>query len=222
MVNKNPIYILKEVFDVEKAFVLGYNKEALLEYYKEKALKCRRCPLYKTRNRLVFGWGNPYSGVMAIGEAPGVDENRIGKPFVGKAGTFLAEAMEKAGIDRERDLYITNVLKCIPLAFPGSRKIRPPKKEEIRACSYFLEKQIQIIKPRLILAMGGFALSYLLQREVKITANIGQIFEIKDGIKVFPVFHPSKIIREDKEKVRKHYVEDLKKFKSLIEELKES
>src|SRR3989338_9275653 len=129
-----------------------------LESLKQEALNCRRCGLHKTRLNVVFGSGNPKAALMFIGEAPGEDEDIQGMPFVGRAGQLLTKIIEAMGLER-KDVYIANILKCRP---PNNRM---PLPSEILACEENLKKQIEIIKPKVICALGKFASQTLLRTE---------------------------------------------------------
>ena len=232
---KDPrVLIWREVLGFDRVWLPDSNKKLKLFLLEQQASKCKKCPLFRTREKFVFGWGNPYSGIMAVGEAPGPDEDKLGKPFVGRAGEFLNYALKEAGIDRERDLYIANVLKCIPVELAtgtngnpvallnkyGKKSFRAPNKAEIAACSEWLESQIFIIKPRFILAMGNPSVRYFLGDKVNITAVLGTPRKIRDGsITVFPVLHPSYIIRKKNPDLEKLYIQQLKNFKELVSEL---
>ncbi len=232
---KDPrVLILREVLGFEKVWIPQGNREYKLFLLEKTSEKCKNCPLHRTRGKFVFGWGNPYSGIMAVGEAPGPDEDRLGKPFVGRAGEFLNYALKEAGIDRERDLYLANVLKCIPVELSvnsngtqipvlnkyGKKTFRPPKLEEVNACSKWLEAQIKIIKPKFILAMGNPAVQYFLGRGVNVTSVLGEARKIRNGlITVFPVMHPSYIVRKKSQELESLYIQHLKKFRDLVGKL---
>lgn len=149
---------------------------------------CRRCSLCSLRTNLVFGEGNPRAELVFVGEAPGGDEDREGRPFVGRAGQLLTRIINAMGMKRE-DVYICNILKCRP---PGNRG---PEPAEIAACEPFLIRQIQAVAPRVICALGAFAAKTLLKKEdVPITALRGR-FHTYEGIKVMPTFHPAYLLR---------------------------
>ncbi len=148
---------------------------------------CQLCPLGKTRRNLVFGDGNPNARLVFVGEAPGADEDAQGLPFVGRAGQLLTKIIEAMGLTRE-DVYICNILKCRP---PQNRN---PLPEEIAACEPFLKKQLQIIAPSYICALGSFAAKALLRTETPITALRGR-FHSYEGIKLMPTYHPAYLLR---------------------------
>ena len=136
-------------------------RERLVEVYREVA-GCTRCPLHETRTKVVFGAGNADADLMFVGEAPGAEEDRQGLPFVGRAGTLLNELLGEAGISRE-DVFITNVLKSRP---PGNRD---PQPDEIEACRPYLERQVELIEPRVIATLGNFATKLLTGSQTGIT-----------------------------------------------------
>ena len=173
---------------VEKEEVRTVEKE--LEELKEEVYKCKKCPLHLKKTNYVFGSGNPYAKVMFVGEAPGADEDREGLPFVGRAGKLLTQLLKEVGLDREKDVYIANVLKCRP---PGNRD---PLPAEIRACSPYLVKQIKIIKPRLLVALGRFAAYFLSGRDkVPLSKLRGRVHESVFGPKLIVTYHPAAILR---------------------------
>jgi len=164
-----------------------------LEEIRKEVLKCRKCGLYRTRTNPVVGEGNPKAKIMFVGEAPGFNEDRIGRPFCGAAGRVLDELLESIGIKRE-DVYISNLLKCRP---PENRD---PQKEEISACSPYLERQIEIIKPKIICPLGRYSMRFLMEkyglkdRIEPISRIHGRVFEISSlfqEIKIIPLYHPA-------------------------------
>jgi uracil-DNA glycosylase len=158
-----------------------------LEAIREEMGDCRRCPLGALRKNLVFGDGNQRAALVFVGEAPGADEDREGKPFVGRAGQLLTKIIEAMGLSRQ-DVYICNILKCRP---PGNRN---PEAAEIAACEPFLIRQLQAIAPRAICALGTFAAQTLLKKDIPITALRGR-FHTYAGIKVMPTYHPAYLLR---------------------------
>jgi len=162
---------------------------------------CQRCKLGKTRTKLVFGVGNPDARIVFVGEGPGKDEDLQGEPFVGKAGQLLTDIITKGMKMRREDVYICNVVKCRP---PENRN---PEPEEIDACEPFLAKQLEIVKPYVIVALGTFAAKTLLKTELPISKLRGKFHDYK-GIKVMPTFHPSYLLRNPEAK--KDVWEDIK------------
>lgn len=162
-----------------------------LEQIRGKCLKCEKCGLCKTRTNVVFSDGIPNSKLMLVGEAPGYWEDQKGKPFVGKAGQLLDKIFECVGLSREKDVYICNTIKCRP---PENRN---PLPEEKQACREYLDRQIEILKPRIIIVCGNIALNSLLPDERGITRARGKWFEGPYGAKMIPMFHPSYLLRND-------------------------
>lgn len=165
---------------------IGETDSTLGEVKKELG-DCRRCPLASGRLNIVFGEGNEKAQLVFVGEAPGEDEDAQGRPFVGRAGQLLTKIIVAMGLRRE-DVYICNILKCRP---PGNRN---PKDEEIAACEPFLIKQLGVLRPKVICALGAFAAKTLLKNETPISALRGN-FHSYQGIKVMPTFHPAYLLR---------------------------
>jgi uracil-DNA glycosylase len=165
-------------------------RERLVEVYRE-VQACTRCPLHQTRSKAVFGNGNADANLMFIGEAPGAEEDRQGLPFVGRAGQLLTRLLEGIGLTRD-DVFVANVLKSRP---PGNRD---PQPEEIEACWPFLERQIQLIEPRVIATLGNFATKRITGSQVGITRVRGtpQLHELAGRtVFVFPLLHPAAALR---------------------------
>lgn len=165
-----------------------------LNELREQVSACHKCPLAEGRTQTVFGEGNPNARVMIIGEAPGRNEDLQGVPFVGAAGKKLDALLEIAGLDRERDVFIANVLKCRP---PSNRD---PKAEEIEMCSPFLRDQTRTIDPQVIVTLGNFATKFILKTEVGITQLHGKV-QHAGKFTVFPIFHPAAAIYDRKKQV---------------------
>ena len=163
--------------------------------------QCGRCKLCKTRQNVVFGVGNPDARVMFIGEGPGADEDRLGEPFVGKAGQLMNKAFDVVGIKRE-NVYIANIVKCRP---PLNRD---PAPDEVKACIDYLRNQVLIIKPKIIVLLGRIALTNILGEQYKISATRGNWIE-KKGIIYMPTWHPAALLRDETKKI--DFIEDLKK-----------
>jgi len=173
--------------------------------------ECDRCKLCEGRKNIVFGSGNPNALLVFVGEGPGAEEDEQGLPFVGRAGKKLTEIIEKGmGLNRAKDTYICNIVKCRP---PGNRD---PESDEVGACIPFLEKQLQAIRPKVIVTLGKPATETLLGRKVAITKERGQWQEYK-GIKLMPTFHPAYLLRAYTLENRKAVHEDMKK---VLAELK--
>lgn len=160
--------------------------EVSLQEIRDLMGDCQLCPLGQTRNRLVFGVGNPGARVMLIGEAPGRNEDAQGEPFVGAAGKKLDALLAAAGLARG-DIYIANVLKCRP---PSNRNPRP---EEIEACSGFLREQVRSVWPDVIVCLGNFAAQWVLKTDAGVTSLRGR-FHQAGRFQVMPTFHPAATI----------------------------
>jgi len=180
-----------------------------LEAIREDIGDCRRCKLAGGRTHIVFGSGNPKAGLMFVGEAPGQDEDEQGFPFVGKAGQLLTKIIEAIELKRE-DVYIANILKCRP---PHNR---PPEPDEIAACRGFVERQIQQIRPLIIVGLGKFAAQTLLGTETPISRLRGKFFDYH-GIPLIPTYHPSYLLRNPSAK--REVWEDMKTVRARLKEL---
>jgi len=156
---------------------------------------CVKCGLHKTRTQTVFGVGDENADWMLIGEAPGAEEDRLGDPFVGQAGKLLDNMLAAIGLSRRANVYIANVLKCRP---PGNRN---PTPEEVAQCSPHLLQQIELIKPKLIVAMGRFAAQTLLETSASIASLRGRVHRYA-GVPLVVTYHPAYLLRtlEDKAK----------------------
>ncbi|MGH7770302.1 MAG: uracil-DNA glycosylase [Candidatus Binatia bacterium] len=169
---------------------------------------CRRCKLWPGRTHLVFGVGNPNADVMFVGEGPGRDEDLKGEPFVGRAGQLLTDIITKGMGLRREDVYIANVVKCRP---PDNRN---PEPDEVESCEPFLKKQIDLVRPKIVVALGKFAVQCLLQSKQPISRLRGNWHDYH-GVKLMPTFHPAYLLRNPGDK--KLVWEDIKK---VIQELK--
>ena len=186
------------------------------ESLKNNCLDCKQCALSKTRTNVVFGRGNPISKIFIIGEGPGHNEDMEGLAFVGRAGKLLDAAFQSVGIDTNRDCYISNIVKCRP---PNNRK---PQNEEIESCSTWLDQQINLINPKIIVLAGSTAVESYLNIKEPISKIRGKWIE-RDGRKVMPIFHPSYLLRNpSKEKGKPKWLtwRDLKLVKTEMEALK--
>jgi uracil-DNA glycosylase len=185
-----------------------------LSSLRDRASHCTACPLSATRTTVVFGEGAEHAKVLMIGEGPGEVEDTTGRPFVGPAGQKLDEVMSSVGLRRE-DVYITNIVKCRP---PGNRV---PARNEAEACTPYLEAQIALIKPAVIVALGNTPTQWLLPDAPGITQSHGTFFSWRGGILVFPMYHPSYLLRyPSKEKGSpKHQTWiDIQKVKAWLDE----
>jgi uracil-DNA glycosylase family 4 len=169
---------------------------------------CTRCKLHGMgRKQIVFGVGNPNADLMFVGEAPGADEDIQGIPFVGRAGQLLTKIIEAIGLTRD-DVYIANVIKCRP---PQNRN---PEQDEVETCEPFLFQQIDIIKPKVIVALGTFAARTLLRTLDPISRLRGRVYDYR-GAKLIPTFHPAYLLRNPASK--REVWEDMKLAKRLLE-----
>lgn len=169
------------------------------EELEESIKKCNKCKLYSTRQNIVFGVGNKNARLMFIGEGPGADEDRLGEPFVGRAGQLMNKAFQMLGIKRE-EVYIANIVKCRP---PSNRN---PEEDECEACMNYLSNQVILVKPEIIVLLGSVALKHILGKEYGITASRGKWIE-KKGIKYMPTWHPAALLRDEGKKI--DFVKDL-------------
>ncbi len=186
-VNENQTYQVSE-----EAGAFASNKESSLKDLRKEIGDCRKCRLSKGRKNIVFGEGNQNAKIMFIGEGPGREEDIQARPFVGDAGKLLTSLINKMGFKRE-DVYIGNVIKCRP---PSNRD---PEEDEMAACSPFLEKQIEIIKPEVIVALGRISSHFLTRSKIPISKLRGRFYDYK-GIPVMPTFHPAYLLRNPKDK----------------------
>ena len=164
-----------------------------LEELRAEIGDCRRCKLCQGRTKIVFGVGNPRAELVFVGEGPGRDEDLKGEPFVGRAGQLLTEIITKGMKMRREDVYIANVVKCRP---PENRN---PEPDEIAACEPFLVKQLDLIKPRIIVALGTFAAQTLLKSKTPISRLRG-VWHTYQGIKLMPTLHPAYLLRNPNDK----------------------
>ena len=154
---------------------------------------CNKCKLANNRLNIVWGKGNENADIMFIGEGPGAEEDKLGLPFVGRAGKLLDMAFQAVGIDKD-SVYIANVVKCRP---PGNRN---PEADEIKACSGYLKQQIEQVSPKIVVLLGSVALKAILGNEYKITESRGKWFK-KDNIDIMPTFHPAALLRDEYKKI---------------------
>lgn len=180
-----------------------------LDELNAKINTCMKCGLGKLRNNFVFGVGNPNADVVVIGEAPGADEDAQGEPFVGRAGQLLNKILEATGFKRE-DVFILNILKCRP---PGNRN---PEPDEAELCRPYLDKQLKLINPKLVLLLGKVASETLLKTKEPLNKLRGKVHDYK-GWKLMITFHPAALLRNPNWK--RPTWEDMQQFKALYEEM---
>ncbi len=179
------------------------------EELENSIIDCDKCKLCTTRKNIVFGVGNKNAEIMLVGEGPGADEDMQGEPFVGKAGKLMDKAFDGLGIKRE-DLYIANIVKCRP---PQNRN---PEPDEVAACIGYLQKQIALVKPKIIVLLGSVALKNILGEEYGITKSRGTCIE-KNGIIYMPTWHPAALLRDETKKI--DFWNDLKQTIKKIKEI---
>jgi DNA polymerase len=181
--------------------------DAALKAIRDDLGDCTRCKLHTLgRKQIVYGVGNPNADLMFVGEAPGADEDIQGEPFVGRAGQLLTKIIEAIGL-RRADVYIANVIKCRP---PGNRN---PEPDEVEQCEPFLFRQIDTIKPKVIVALGKFAAQCLLHTTDPITRLRGREFKYRDAI-LIPTYHPAYLLRTPSAK--RDVWDDMKKVRSIL------
>jgi DNA polymerase len=188
----------------------AHTSKTTLEEIASKIARCTRCTLARTRNNVVPGMGVENPEVLVIGEGPGYDEDKQGLPFVGKAGILLDKMLAAIGLDRKSNCYIANIVKCRP---PQNRD---PYPQEQDACFSFLEAQINILKPKMILCMGKISSNKMLNQDAPIGTLRGQFFEY-NGIPLMVTYHPSALLRN--EELKRPAWDDLKKFKAKLDEI---
>ncbi len=191
--------------------------EEELRLVKEKCLLCEKCPLSKTRTNVVFDDGIPNGNLMLIGEAPGFYEDKEGKPFVGKAGQLLDKIFNSVGLSRQKDVYIANTIKCRP---PNNRD---PLDTEKVSCREYLDRQVEILKPKIILLCGNVSLKSFLNLPYGITKARGNWFEGPFQSKMMPIYHPSYLLRNDsreKGSPKWQMWQDIQEIKRMYERLK--
>ena len=189
--------------------MVNQNKFQILQ---KECSTCVKCSLSSTRNNVVFGRGNPHSKLFVIGEGPGQQEDEQGLAFVGRAGKMLDSAFQSVGIDTNKDCYISNIVKCRP---PNNRK---PLANEVKECMPWLNEQIELIKPKVIVLAGSTAVQSYLDIDEPISKLRGE-WIVRNDIKYMPIFHPSYLLRNpSKEKGKPKWLtwQDLKKVKKEI------
>lgn len=195
------------------------NPNQALENAREEAASCRACPLWQSGTQTVFGAGDADAKVMLVGEQPGDEEDLRGEPFVGPAGKLLDRALIAAGVDRSQ-VYVTNAVKHFKWEPRGKRRLhKTPAQREIDACRQWLEREIAIVKPKVIVCLGGTAVKALLGPKVKVLANRGEFLASPFAENVLITVHPSSVLRapeEDRASAFQALVKDLKRIKSVL------
>jgi uracil-DNA glycosylase family protein len=191
-----------------------------LSKLRNAARGCQACPLWRTGTQTVFGEGAVRSRIMFVGEQPGNDEDLAGKPFVGPAGKLLDRALEAAGIDRSL-AYVTNVVKHFKWEPRGKRRLhKKPNSREIAACRPWLDAEIGVLKPQVIVCLGATAAQALLGRDFRVSVQRGQFIDSPLAPKVMATVHPSSILRAPDEAKRQtemeRFIEDLRRIRAFI------
>ncbi|MGB3456353.1 MAG: UdgX family uracil-DNA binding protein, partial [Litorimonas sp.] len=186
----------------------------------EQVEACRRCDLWEGATQGIAGVGPDDAKLMIVGEQPGDKEDLAGEPFVGPAGKILTKALEEAGLSRE-DAYVTNAVKHFKYEVRGQRRIhKNPSVSEIKACNVWLEREIELVKPDLVLCLGGSAARAVNGKAIKVGENRGRVLERPDGLKFFITSHPSYILRvqryEDTPQAYPDMVADLRQVAALL------
>lgn len=177
----------------------------------EKAcLDCTKCALYETRTNVVFGVGNKEAEVLFVGEGPGEQEDLKGEPFVGRGGQLLDDMLKIINLDRHKNIYIANIVKCRP------PKNRDPLNSEQDACTDYLLEQFKLIKPKIIVCLGRIAAGRIIGEDFKISRDHGKWYE-KDGMKMMALYHPAALLRDPRRKPETFV--DLKELERSIKEL---
>lgn len=176
----------------------------------EECEQCKKCGLSEHRTKMVFGEGNPRAKLMFVGEAPGSDEDRTGRPFVGRAGQLLTKGLTALELLRDRDYYICNVCKCRP------DNNRTPESAEAESCLPYLRNQAALIRPKIIVCLGATSMKYILGQEFRITRDRGKWIERK-GVYIMPTFHPAALFRDESKKTL--FWQDLKEIKKKYDEV---
>ncbi len=180
------------------------------ETLKNECMNCKKCKLCETRTNVVFGYGNPNSEVMFVGEGPGEQEDLQGKPFVGRSGKLLDSMLSDVGLSREKNIYIGNIVKCRP------PKNRDPFPEEQEFCINWLRNQVAILKPKIIVAVGRIAAMKIIDPNIRITKDHGKFYK-KKKTWMMPTIHPAAILRNPNQKPLVE--EDFKNLKNKILEI---
>ena len=179
------------------------------EELRRQCMNCRSCGLAETRTNVVFGVGTPEAEVLFIGEGPGANEDAQGEPFVGRAGKLLDDMLAMIGLDRSK-IYITNSVKCRP---PQNRD---PLNTEKEACRGYLKRQVELMRPKIIVCLGRISAAEIIKEDFKITQEHGRFFE-RGGIQMMALYHPAALLRDPRKKPETF--EDLKRLQQKIREI---
>ncbi|MGV2186602.1 UdgX family uracil-DNA binding protein [Rhizobium rhizogenes] len=191
-----------------------------LEALRSDAESCRRCDLYRNATHLVFGDGPRNAEIVLVGEQPGDKEDLAGKPFVGPAGRLLDQCLEEAGIDRDR-CYVTNAVKHFKYQMRGKKRLHArPNAGEMQRCAWWLGAELELLQPKLVVALGATAVSSLLGSKVRVMRDRGRILRPSGQVEILVTIHPSALLRirepGEKEKSRLAFIRDLKKIRGFL------
>lgn len=195
-----------ELLDIIRWELKNPPAESAWEPLEQCVKQCAQCGLHQTRTQTVFGTGNRHARVMFIGEAPGAEEDRQGKPFVGRAGQLLTQMLRAIGLSRD-EVFIANILKCRP---PNNRD---PQSAEVEKCTPFLRQQIALIKPDVLIALGRISAHFLLETTTSLSKLRGQVFRFNDT-PLLVTYHPAYLLRTPQDKAKAY--EDLKKIREFL------
>lgn len=184
-----------------------------LEVLQDEVKSCTKCSLHETRTNTVFSRGNPEADICFVGEAPGEDEDLQGLPFVGRSGKHLNDILTELQIDISKDIYVCNIIKCRP---PKNRK---PTEEEVNFCIDYLEEQLRLVNPKIIIALGNTAVSGLLPIDLGITKIRGKFFK-RGKVWVMPTYHPSYLLR-NQSPTSEPQIQFRQDIRSVLDKLKE-
>ncbi|MCR4663679.1 MAG: uracil-DNA glycosylase [Endomicrobiaceae bacterium] len=219
MKKQDNIQVNKQVKQEEPVIqknIQSKNAEQKLEDLKKQIVNCKKCELGKYRLNAVCGSGDPYANIMFVGEGPGFQEDHEGKPFIGRAGDLLTKIIEAMGYKRE-SVYIANIVKCHPMKNPENPELkgndRPPTPEEMQCCQPFLDEQIRIISPKVIITLGASSTRALLKTDDVISSLRGKLTEYM-GIPLMPTYHPAALLRNPK--LKKDVWHDMQKVMALV------
>jgi DNA polymerase len=184
---------LESLFDSPEG---GGDREERLAELARQVSVCTKCDLALTRTNTVFGTGDPFSPLMLVGEGPGENEDATGLPFVGRAGKLLDDILKAVDLTRD-DVYLTNTVKCRAAIAEGNRmKNRPPKVGEVRACNPYLKGQMEAVRPKIVLCLGGPAAKTIIDKDFRITQDRGKWYEVEGGARAMATFHPAYVLRQ--------------------------
>lgn len=207
---------INKVSEIKKETEHLKNSQQKLEEFRQQICNCNKCPLGKTKLNFVFGVGDPYADIMFIGEGPGFQEDHKGEPFIGRAGMLLDKIIEAMGYKRST-VYIANIVKCHPMKDSSNPELknndRPPTQQEMQTCKPYLDKQIEIISPRVIITLGASSTRALLNTEEVISSLRGKFTEY-NGIKLMPTYHPAALLRNPN--LKKDVWHDMKQVMAFL------